>query len=55
MADRPADIVSPINGSVLPLKVSPADAAAAGRVPYDKPTPGHSGRSRAGERVRARL
>ncbi|GAB3272342.1 isochorismate family cysteine hydrolase YcaC [Sinomonas notoginsengisoli] len=42
MPDRPADIVSPISDSALPLKVSPADAAAAGRVPYDKPTPQNS-------------
>jgi nicotinamidase-related amidase len=37
--DRPADIVSPTTNEVLPSKVSPADARAAGRVGYDKPTP----------------
>lgn len=36
---RPADIVSPITDSVLPNKVSPADARKAGRFGHDKPTP----------------
>ena len=38
----PADIVSPITDSVLPTRVSYADGAAAGRKPYDKPTPQNS-------------
>ncbi len=42
MADRPADIISPITDQVLPLTTSTADALAAGRVPYDKPTPANS-------------
>ncbi len=42
MAERPEDIVSPTTDSVLPTKVTSADAAAAGRVPYDKPTPDNS-------------
>ena len=42
MVDHPADIVSPTSDHVLPLKTSTVDAAAAGRVPYDKPTPQNS-------------
>jgi len=42
MVDHPADIVSPTSDHVLPLKTSTVDAAAAGRVPYDKPTPENS-------------
>lgn len=33
------DIVSPITDKGLPPRTSPADAAKAGRVAYDKPTP----------------
>lgn len=33
------DIVSPITDRALPPRASPADAAKAGRVAYDKPTP----------------
>ena len=39
MSDRPADIVSPVMDAALGPKVSPADARAAGRFGYDKPTP----------------
>ena len=39
---RPADIISPIADSVLPNKVSAADARAAGRFGHEKPTPGNS-------------
>ncbi|MEU1367703.1 isochorismatase family protein [Streptomyces sp. NPDC005803] len=42
MAERAADIVSPITDGVLPLKSTPAQARAAGRVAYDKPTPGNA-------------
>ncbi|NSY46447.1 isochorismatase family protein (plasmid) [Rhizobium sp. NIBRBAC000502774] len=35
---RPADIVSPISDSVLPNRVSAAEARAAGRYGHDKPT-----------------
>lgn len=35
---RPADIISPINDSPLPNLASAADARAAGRFGYDKPT-----------------
>jgi nicotinamidase-related amidase len=42
MSDRPTDIVSPITDRVLPSKSSFSDAVAAGRVPYDKPTPENS-------------
>lgn len=42
MADRPADIISPITDQVLPPKTNAAEALAAGRVPYDKPTPENS-------------
>lgn len=42
MAHRPADIVSPTTDHVLPLATSARDALAAGRVPYDKPTPSNS-------------
>ena len=42
MVDHPADIVSPTSDHVLPLKTSTVYAAAAGRVPYDKPTPQNS-------------
>ncbi len=42
MAERPADIVSPTSDHILPLKTSAEDAIAAGRVPYDKPTPANS-------------
>lgn len=42
MPDRPGDIVSPVTDHVLPPKASAADARAAGRVPYDKPTPENS-------------
>lgn len=38
MTDRPTDIISPVTNQVLPLKTSTAEAFAAGRVPYDKPT-----------------
>lgn len=41
-ATRPADIVSPTTDSILPTRVSFADAKAAGRRPYDKPTPQNS-------------
>jgi nicotinamidase-related amidase len=36
---RPADIVTPIDATVLATKITPADATKAGRVAYDKPTP----------------
>lgn len=39
---RPADIVSPITDSVLPNRISLADARAAGRRGYEKPTPENS-------------
>ncbi|KWZ40476.1 isochorismatase [Burkholderia savannae] len=39
MIDRPADIVSPTTNQIQPPVVSAEDAARAGRVPYDKPTP----------------
>jgi len=39
---RPPDVVSPTNDHVLPLKTGLKDAFAAGRVPYDKPTPSNS-------------
>jgi len=42
MSDRPADVVSPTTDQVLATKVSVADARAAGRVGYDKPTPQNS-------------
>jgi nicotinamidase-related amidase len=42
MAERPDDIISPTTSQVLPPKVSPAEAIAVGRVPYDKPTPENS-------------
>lgn len=42
MADRPADIISPISSEVLPTKVSAAEARADGRAGYDKPTPQNS-------------
>jgi len=42
MADLTVDIVSPTTDGVLPLKTSATDAVAAGRVPYDKPTPANS-------------
>jgi nicotinamidase-related amidase len=42
MVDHLADIVSPTSDDVLPLKISTADAVAAGRVPYDKATPQNS-------------
>jgi len=42
MSDRPADITSPTTDQVLATKVSPAEARAAGRVGYDKPTPENS-------------
>ncbi|MDA8061334.1 MAG: isochorismatase family protein [Actinomycetota bacterium] len=42
MSDRPADVVSPTADQVLATKVSVADARAAGRVGYDKPTPQNS-------------
>lgn len=35
---RPADIVSPITDSVLPNRISAAEARAAGRYGHDKPT-----------------
>lgn len=41
-APRPADIVSPVSDAALPTRVSPADARAAGRFGYDKPTPANS-------------
>ncbi|OHT18791.1 isochorismatase family protein [Edaphosphingomonas haloaromaticamans] len=41
-APRPADIVSPITDSILPNRVSAADARAAGRFGHDKPTPRNS-------------
>jgi nicotinamidase-related amidase len=40
--ERPADVVSPITDAVLPHRVSYADARAAGRRGYDKPTPENS-------------
>ncbi|NPD14973.1 isochorismatase family protein [Xinfangfangia sp. D13-10-4-6] len=36
--DRPADIVSPITDGTLALQSTPAEARAAGRSAYDKPT-----------------
>lgn len=39
---RPADIISPITDHPLATKVSPAEARAAGRAGYDKPTPQNS-------------
>ena len=42
MTDRPADIVSPTSSTVLRTQVVPADARAAGRAGYDKPTPQNS-------------
>ena len=42
MDDHPAEIVSPTSDRILPLKTSTADAVAAARVPYDKPTPENS-------------
>lgn len=39
---RPADIVTPITGKILPNKVSAADARKAGRAAYEKPTPENS-------------
>jgi len=42
MSERPADITSPTTDQVLATKVSPAEARAAGRVGYDKPTPENS-------------
>jgi nicotinamidase-related amidase len=38
MAQRPADIVSPVTNQVLPQKVAAADAGRTGRSVYDKPT-----------------
>lgn len=40
--ERPADIVSPVADKALPLTVSAADAKAAGRYAYEKPTPQNS-------------
>lgn len=42
MTDRPADIISPTGSKVLGTQVAPADARAAGRAGYDKPTPQNS-------------
>jgi isochorismate hydrolase len=42
MTDRPADIISPITDSIMPPEVALADAHAAARVGYDKPTPQNS-------------
>ncbi len=42
MTDRPADIISPTTNTVLPPRTSVKDALAAGRIPYDKPTPQNS-------------
>jgi nicotinamidase-related amidase len=39
---RPADIFSPTTDAVLPTRVSPKDARAAGRRGYEKPTPQNS-------------
>lgn len=39
---RPSDIVSPITDAAIAAKVSPADARAAGRAPYEKPTPNNA-------------
>lgn len=39
---RPADIFSPITDSVLPNKISAAEARKAGRYGHDKPTPDNS-------------
>lgn len=39
---RPADVVSPITDGVLPCPTSLAEARAAGRFGYDKPTPENS-------------
>jgi nicotinamidase-related amidase len=40
--ERPADIISPITDKVAALEVSAADAKAAGRFAYNKPTPENS-------------
>ena len=39
---RPADVVSPITDGVLPYRTSLAEARAAGRRGYEKPTPANS-------------
>ena len=39
---RPADVVSPITDGVLPYQTSLAEARAAGRRGYEKPTPANS-------------
>ena len=42
MADRPKDITSPVTDRIQPLQASIEDVRAAGRVPYDKPTPANA-------------
>lgn len=39
MTTRPADIISPVQDQILPLKYTPEEAQGKGRVAYDKPTP----------------